>query len=606
MTTRTDTPTYELFFVLEAFHTCFAEYVAALRPLADELGDELLGCDGYYRESTDVALLALRFDERSFGADRLRDVLDFAGGAGIAALDPAKLPDRDRKRFYNGYLQQYPLRADDHPAADAALFALGETLGLRVPMPRMLTQRVVRVRPPTADVDTNTAVPSIARRLPLPPPGLAKARGKRREPTAQPAPAPVARPRDEFPPEPPTRQITPPPRPLPAPVPTAVDEIPTQPTDSPELAPPPPPRRYPRASSAPPPRRQDTATVRRPTPQGSAPPGVARPPGSAPPSSSEPPIIHARFRRGDEWVPARLRSLSLKGAYLACGAPPRLHDDVHIALGLDQQGTVMRGNVVHVTDADESDGTGASGFGVLFPTTESPARRQLRELLRVAQTRGVVLDPPPSRRHVRFPVRWPVCFALRAQPQLDLSALDVSQRGLFVATMERLPAGTLDFSLLPEAGMSPIRGRARVAREVPWKMACSRGLTTGFGLEITDFAPRDRERYEAFVERIGQRARRRVVVGASPERTEALVAGLSSAGYSVTGTSDPNALVQLVECDARPPDVAVLCSTLTVNPDAVRRLEQVLGSRKVPLISIQGEAPPRTRAVVDDLLHVGR
>src|SRR5262249_14261263 len=43
--------------------------------------------------------------------------------------------------------------------------------------------------------------------------------------------------------------------------------------------------------------------------------------------------IDVRFLRGGAWATARLRALSVKGAYLVTGAPPRLGDSVHVALG---------------------------------------------------------------------------------------------------------------------------------------------------------------------------------------------------------------------------------------------------------------------------------
>ena len=41
MEPRVFVPTYEIFFVLESFHGCFAEYVSALRPLHENLEIEL-------------------------------------------------------------------------------------------------------------------------------------------------------------------------------------------------------------------------------------------------------------------------------------------------------------------------------------------------------------------------------------------------------------------------------------------------------------------------------------------------------------------------------------------------------------------------------------
>ncbi len=648
-------PTYELFFILESFQACFAEYVSALRPLADGLGLELLGCDVYYREDTDVALLALRFDERELDAERLSWILDFAGGAGLAALDPAMLPDEDRRRFYQRYLEEYPMRAENRDTPENALHSVAENLGLRVPNPRRLTPRVVRtpsrsdsarrraakrdqsrtdqmptveraasppLSPATSRLETEPlpdqfpdgsppsplpAIPVVetpdrkrmstdatatwrAPRLGTPPRSAAAAPSERRRSTPPPTP----------PPKPPEVPITV----QPAPAPQPINDAPTAPSKPPHMTPT--PRRYPRASSSPVGKvrlgsnRDDGESVARPARVGNRPPGVT----GTPNADTEPARISVRFRRGDDWVPARLRSLGLKGAYLACGAPPRLHDDVHVALGLGPVGTVMRGTVVHVTTADDATASGTSGFGVLFPTIDSPSRRQLKELLQHARQRGVVLEPPPPRAAVRFPVRWPVHVILPNQTGVDMSALDLSTRGMFISTLDRLPAGALEFFMPTEHGGSPIHGRIKCVREVPWKMAAARGLHSGFGMQIVSFHRADDLRYQEFIARIGRRVQRRIAIGASAERAEVLAAGLTAAGYTCTATSDPNTMIKLAECDPRPPDAALIDGSLQLQSQVGHRIERLLAMREVPMISIDGEAPYRARAMVDGLLSI--
>jgi hypothetical protein len=619
------TPTYELFFILESFQACFAEYVTALRPLDGRLGSGLLGCDVYYREDTDVALLALRFDERELDAERLSWILDFAGGAGLAALDPTMLPDEDRRRFYKTYLDEYPLRSEDAREPRAALQALAQTLGLRVP--RVLTANVVHAPAPTPAPGGRMRTEATKTWKPT-------GRGRKHDPPLRAVP-------DEL-----ADQPT---------APTAARQADADRADG-EAA-----RRFPRASSPPAIARigltdagadaggaaatddgrtysargrrvrlgsdrdgqpgsghgvltgtasphetsaSDAAGGDRP-PRGRRitrrPPGVSRGDQGA---DDEPPQISVRFRRGDDWVPARLRSLGLKGAYLACGAPPRLHDDVHVALGLGPLGTVMRGTVVHVTSAEDANASGASGFGVLFPPVESPARRQLKELLQAARQRGIVLEPPPPRKSVRFPVRWPVQIVLPNQQGLDLAALDISFRGMFLSTLDRLPAGALEFFMPTEQAGAPIHGRVRAVREVPWKVACARGLHSGFGMEIVDFTRADDGRFGEFVDRVGRRVLRRVLVGASPDRAEELVTGLTASGYTVSGSSDANAIIKIGECDPRPPDLALIDASLVMAPDVQRRLQQVFEQRQVPLVGLQGDPAYRARAVIDSVLHV--
>jgi len=594
MQPRALVPTYELFFILESFQACFAEYVTALRPLEGKVEDGLLGCDAYYREDTDVALLSLRFDERSLDAERLSWILDFAGGAGLAALDPTMLPDDDRRRFYKNYLEEYPLRTEDREHPQDALQSLAETLGLRVPRPRALTSKVVRTPPPGRR--NRPTMPAHNR--------MRTDATKTWKPTGRGRPGPPPQPRavGTDPPSEPNIEAAP-------------DPVAEQPTAPKERRAGQPPRRYPRASSPAPiarvrlgsdsdSKKQPAQKPRRPRPVTRRPPGVT---SSAKHKSSDgdsPEKISVRFRRGDEWVPARLRSLGLKGAYLACGAPPRLHDDVHVALGLGPFGTVMRGTVVHVTDAADAVESGASGFGVLFPPIDSPSRRQLKELLQQARKLGIVLEPPPPRTAVRFPVRWPVHIILPNQLGLDLAALDVSNHGMFVSTLDRLPAGALEFFMPTERGGTPIQGRVRAVREVPWKMACARGLHSGFGMEIVDFTRADDNRYADFINRVGRRVQRRVLIGASSDRTEELVSGLMAAGYTVTGTSDPNAIIKIAECEPRPPDAALLDGSLMLQPETAHRIERLFAMRDVPMVNIAGEPAYRARAVVDGLLAV--
>jgi hypothetical protein len=572
-------PPSELFFVLESFQACFAEYVTAFRPLFPAADRMLANCSVYYREDTDVALLALRFEPSSMDHTRLSELLDFAASAGLAALDPAMLPDDDRQRFYERYLEEYPLRAEGQQRPEEALVGLAETLGLRAVRPRQISKNVL---PPKNGRRAGTAPKG-----PPPPPARARERTATWDGASRSPPAVAA----------------PPPPPVQAPQLVAEDQ--SNPTLLDE------PHPFSRAASpVPPVAHEPTATgsgkspAQGPRRYSSRPPGVrAVSPPPAPGTTTSPEPISVRFRRGDEWAPARLRSLGLKGAYLACTAPPRLHDEIHIALGLGSIGTVMRGTVVHVTSAQEATNSGSGGFGVLFPEVESPARSQLRELLAAARRQGITLQPPPPRSALRFPVRWPVQILLPDRSGLDIAALDMSIKGMFLSTLAPLPRTPLDFHLPTESG-ARIRGRLRAVRAVPWKLACARGLHSGFGMEIIEFAPDDHHRYAGFVDRVGQRVQRRVLVGASPERSEKLVAGLAAAGYTVSGASDANTIIQLGECDPRPPDAALLDASLAVGRGAAQRIEAVLAARRVPVISIAGEPAHRARAVVDNLLAV--
>src|SRR5688572_14218730 len=118
------TPAYELFFVLEPVRSSFHDMVRALTPLSDADAPTILGVDIYYRKGTDVALLAVRFDERKLSKERLEWVLDLAKGAGMPVLDPVRLSDDDRRAFYGSYLEGYEVRLEDFAGVQSALFEL--------------------------------------------------------------------------------------------------------------------------------------------------------------------------------------------------------------------------------------------------------------------------------------------------------------------------------------------------------------------------------------------------------------------------------------------------------------------------------------------------
>jgi hypothetical protein len=232
------------------------------------------------------------------------------------------------------------------------------------------------------------------------------------------------------------------------------------------------------------------------------------------PSETEPGSLEAvpehtvkvRFLRGGAWSHARLRSLSARGAYLVTGAPPRLHDDVHVALDLGDLSAVVRGNVYHVTTARDAMETGSSGFAVRFPVEPGPMRDRLVELLHRARAEGVVIKPPPSRTSVRFPVRWPV--ELRGADGTYGDALDVSLGGLFISPLAPLREGMVTAVVPLDVGDPPIELTARVARTISTFDATTRGLTAGYGLEIVDMSEGDRVRWSRFLARVERRSAR--------------------------------------------------------------------------------------------------
>src|SRR5690349_17078793 len=93
MEARVHQPLYELFLVLEPLRPRARELFAILEPLHQAGAPLVRGVDLYYRRSSDVALIALRYDERTFTRERLQFVIDLATGAGIPLLDPARMSE---------------------------------------------------------------------------------------------------------------------------------------------------------------------------------------------------------------------------------------------------------------------------------------------------------------------------------------------------------------------------------------------------------------------------------------------------------------------------------------------------------------------------------
>jgi len=311
--------------------------------------------------------------------------------------------------------------------------------------------------------------------------------------------------------------------------------------------------------------------------------------------------IDVRYLRSGRWAPARLRALSLKGAYLITAAFPRVGDHVHIALGLGDLGALVRGVVFHVTTAADIASTGTSGFAVRFDLDDA-ARAQLSTLLHRARARGVTITPPPPRGSVRLPVQWPVKLATQ-RGAVKGDALDVSRGGMFVHAMRALDLEQpVSFSAVLDDGSAPISGRARVVREINEADAARRGLRPGFGLSIQEMGDADIERWNQFLARVQRRGEHRILVGASPARLAEVTAGLTGAGYAVVGGTDPGTLVQLSDAESRPPDVAVIDATLLEGSEP-NWLETLFSARKVPCVTLRGDAR-RARVVVDRLLAV--
>ena len=312
--------------------------------------------------------------------------------------------------------------------------------------------------------------------------------------------------------------------------------------------------------------------------------------------------IYARYLRSGRWVPIRVGALSLKGAALLAGALPRLHDHVDIAFSYNNHRALVRGAVGKLSSVREAETTGASTFSVQFEL-DTVARRQLTALLTAARAANVTIKPPPPRATRRFPVEWPLCLGtMRGAVKAD--ALDVSTCGMFVQSVFPLALeSTLNFSMVLDDAGGPIAGRAKVVRTISEPEAKSCGLAPGFGLNVTEMGDADRMRWLGFLARIERRADKRVLIGASPSRLAELQAGLASAGYAVTGGTDPGALVQLANADARPVDAALLDAGWLQNGASASWVESLFSARDVPCITLHGDVR-RARMTIDKLLEV--
>lgn len=311
--------------------------------------------------------------------------------------------------------------------------------------------------------------------------------------------------------------------------------------------------------------------------------------------------VYIRFLRGDEWVTGRLGQLSLRGARVATDVPPRDGDLVELAIGFRGAGARLRG---HVTRAwPPSSAATAPGFFAAFQSIEAAARQELSDLLRAARAAGATLTPPPARVAARFPVCWPVRIATRRGPAMA-RALDVSSRGLFLATGEAL-AGDLAFAVVLGDDADPVRGRGLVAREVSPEMAEARGLCRGYGISIADLAGGNGARYAEFVDQVTQRAARRVVSVAAPARVRELSRGLASAGYaasSVTSTAVSGDLETLLR-EAQGADMVVLDATAGSQTERAQ-LQHALARNHLPYITLTSDPPGAARAAVDRSLGI--
>lgn len=556
-------PLCELFVVLEPFRVGFVDFVRALEPLSEAAaeGPFLQSADVYYRADTDVALLAIRFDERSTNPQKLRWLGSVASRADLPVLDPARLGITDRRAFYEEYLPTYRIKVE------------GTTDG-----PREALEELARL---LALPDAPVARPSRPQRLPV---GSTTSREPRpAESPARHRAAQGSQPDGRY-------QVE------------SHDRVEVAPAAA----------RYAAAARAAAGKSRDSQrrvtmpssprALGNPAPEAPAFEPVRVRPPSDPALAS--PAVNVRFLRGDAWVPARLRSLSLKGAKLAAAAPPRQGDRVQLVFGYDALGAVVGCEVTRVVTAADAVGSGEPiGFEVTFGQLSGETRAQVVLILRRAMEAGISIKPPPTRAAVRFPVHWPT-RVITSWGELSAAALDISKSGLFLAPSAPIGSSELTFQMPLDHAAPPLSGRAAIAREVSDEMASERGLSRGYGVRILDFIGNDGPRYESFLDRVRHRTEKRLMVGARGVRAQDLSRGLSAAGYTVRASGDMRALIDRLESEPYPPDAALIHAPLFDRDPDAQTLRRALHARQVPCVTVGDESAQRARTVVDHLLAI--
>jgi hypothetical protein len=498
-----------------------------------------------------------------------------------------------------------PPRRDTAPARPAAQILASPDRHRTVPMPLDLAQRLIGESSQMMDLRTLPPPPpprSEPLPLPLPPPDL---RTPMPQLTREPTPTPTLRDNTPAPSrneKKTVKQKTPPPKLREQPPSARLREDARHHTPSPRGR-----------ELTPPPRLRDEARHRTPSPRMRTEAQKTDPYVPANPRVSQahlptpglqylPNVIYARYLRSGRWVPVRVGALSLKGAALLAGALPRTNDRIDVALTFGSHRAIVRGVVGKVSSMREAMQTGASTFNVAFELDDS-SRRQLTTLLTAAREAKITIKPPPPRATRRFPVEWHIALGT-IRGAVKAIALDVSTQGMFVQPAVPLETGsTLTFSIMLDDGTSPIAGRARVVRQIKDAEAKECGLLVGFGLLIVSMSEADRMRWLGFLARIERRADKRVLIGADPARLAELQAGLASLGYAVTGGTDPGALVQLANSDARPADAVLIDADWLQNEASASLMENLFSARNVPCVTMQGEVR-RARMAIDKLLEV--
>lgn len=320
-----------------------------------------------------------------------------------------------------------------------------------------------------------------------------------------------------------------------------------------------------------------------------------------PPDPSSERRLRVRFLRGERWLPGRVRYVSNREAKIATAAPLRLGDAAIIGLSFERDEIFLPGTVSSVVGLEDSTSR-SPGFTVAFAKLPGEKKTRLIELLRRARDAGVAIRPPPIRRAPRFPVSWPLVIN-SGGPARRAVALDISWSGLYIDARGRI-GDELLFALPLDVPGTAVRGRGHIVRVVDAPSATLFQTVPGIGIAISHLGSGDARRYREFLDRVKARSQRRVVVAARPSRAPTLARALSAAGYAVTSSTDPSALLELAGREPRPPDVFIIDEGLEGGGDHTHLLE-AFRSRNVPCLSARGdERSERARQEVDALLEL--
>lgn len=559
--------------------------------------------DVFYMQDKDVGLVCFGFDSRFVDPPKYERLIRLATRGGFAVIDPERLSSTDRGFFYQDYLRRYSVSTIDQDNPTAALAVLGRQLGLIAGKPQSELQAPAALDAPTTDVG------HVRRRL------GSEGRRQRVE-----IPLAMAQPQQKFGRQATTNTV--------APHHTKTIELSLEDSGVSELdmldqiglGP---AGKQPRARGKAK-RSQRMSTIpARPSNQQAPSPQIVLPlpprgdadqPTPAPTrrkrrassvplinNTGETDLVRVRYQRGDSWMPARLRNLTTRDIRLAASAAPPAGSTLRVSVTIGDRNVVLTGTVVEVVNTEGSP-DGSTTFRLEFRKIGNRERERLVALLRKANRSGMSLTPPPARRDRRFAISWPIAIVSEGR-RFNASALDISERGLFLATTTLIRSSQIIFGMPLDRKSATVRGRASVARKVNEHMARSRGLSLGYGLQIEDFSVEDDEQYEKFLIRVRRRSQLHILVAGDGDRSLALANCFESAGYAVSKAGSVEAMLHRTAFDSSAPDVAVLEGS-NLSADAQLSFESTFRKHQVPMLHVGQQAPILARNSLDQMVAV--